>query len=365
MKNRILKFNVSNQHISSDDICVVADSRNYLMALFEFDPTWESVIKTAVFSHGNDVYNMLLTDDMCRVPAEVVCGDGFFVSVFGGDLITADKVKVSVTPSGMVEGVAPPEPTPSVYDQMLTLVAAEVALAEGSADEAEQHAITAESFAAAAKADKEALLTGGTRWVFDGGGATGNAHLTLVVDDEISDISTNPVQNKVVKEFVEKKAAAAVLENLNEIAADYVIETSEYNPDIYIYQTNSEGIKELVKSGPSTAVWEYKKWKSGLIEIEGGLWLDFSDGLEDVGGIYSINKVTSMYGYPCPLTGAPHITLGVGYVGNHGFCWVATNQYQTHMKTCTPQYRVLTTNKTVNDPSEGVHICLHIVGRWK
>lgn len=252
MKNRILKFSVCNQHISSDDICVVADSKNYLMALFNFDPTWEGVIKTAVFSNGDNVYNMLLTDDMCRVPTEVVCGDGFFVSVFGGDLITADKVKVSVTPSGLKEGIAPPEPTPSVYDQMLTLVAAEVAVAEGSADEAEQHAKTAESFAAAAKADKEALLTGGTRWVFDGGGATGNAIFSLVVDETMSDTSINPVQNKVIKEFAEKTATdakeeavtesnALFAQNLNEIAADYIVEQGQ---------------------DPETG-WTYWKYKSG------------------------------------------------------------------------------------------------------
>ncbi len=143
MKNRILKFTVKDQRISSDEVSVVADSRNYLLAWFFFDNTWDGVEKTAVFSQGETVYNMVLTDDMCRIPAEVITGDGFFVSVFGGDLITADKIKISVTPSGLAEGAAPPEPTQSVYDQLLTLVASERAAASTFADEAGESANSA------------------------------------------------------------------------------------------------------------------------------------------------------------------------------------------------------------------------------
>ena len=134
MKQRILNFSVINQRITSDDTSVVADSRNYLAARFCFDNTWQGVEKTAVFSQGDKVYNMLLEGDMCRIPAEVISEGAFYVSVFGGDLITADKIQIDVTESGLLEGVAPPVPTPDIYNQLVERVAAEAADAAAASE---------------------------------------------------------------------------------------------------------------------------------------------------------------------------------------------------------------------------------------
>ncbi len=134
MKQRILNFSVLNQRITSDDTSVVADSRNYLAARFCFDNTWQGVEKTAVFSQGENVYNMLLDGDMCRIPAEVIIEGAFYVSVFGGDLITADKIRIDVTESGLLEGIAPPIPTEDIYNQLVERVASEAADAAAASE---------------------------------------------------------------------------------------------------------------------------------------------------------------------------------------------------------------------------------------
>ena len=134
MKQRILKFTVNNQRILTADTSVVADSRNYLLAHFSFDESWENAEKTAVFSKGDEVYNVLIIDDMCRIPAEVIKADAFYVSVFGGDLITADKVRIEVIPSGLLEGVSPPVPTEDIYNQLVERVSSESADAAASAE---------------------------------------------------------------------------------------------------------------------------------------------------------------------------------------------------------------------------------------
>ncbi len=115
-----LRFNVESQHLTrTDRSIVVARSENYLKAKFDFSPDWDGVTKTAVFTNGGRVYNVILDNDECFVPTEVIRKGCFTVSVFGGDLITADVISIRVEPSGYEIGGSPEPPTPEVYEQIL------------------------------------------------------------------------------------------------------------------------------------------------------------------------------------------------------------------------------------------------------
>ena len=115
-----LRFNVESQHLTrTDRSIVVARSENYLKAKFDFSPDWDGVTKTGVFTNGGRVYNVILDNDECFVPTEVIRKGCFTVSVFGGDLITADVVTIRVEPSGYEVGGSPEPPTPEVYEQVL------------------------------------------------------------------------------------------------------------------------------------------------------------------------------------------------------------------------------------------------------
>lgn len=115
-----LRFNVESQHLTrTDRSIVVARSENYLKAKFDFSPDWDGVTKTGVFTNGGRVYNVILDNDECFVPTEVIRKGCFTVSVFGGDLITADVVTIRVEPSGYEIGGSPEPPTPEVYEQIL------------------------------------------------------------------------------------------------------------------------------------------------------------------------------------------------------------------------------------------------------
>lgn len=115
-----LRFNVESQHLTrTDRSIVVARSENYLKAKFDFSPDWDGVTKTGVFTNGGRVYNVILDNDECFVPTEVIRKGCFTVSVFGGDLITADVVTIRVEPSGYEIGGSPEPPTPGVYEQVL------------------------------------------------------------------------------------------------------------------------------------------------------------------------------------------------------------------------------------------------------
>jgi hypothetical protein len=122
-----LEFSINKQIITrTDENTVVAGSKNYLYAHFTFCEDWLGVEKTAVFKRADvfskeegKAYTVLLENDTCRVPHEVIKEPMFTVSVFGGERITANKVEIPVILSGYEEGETPEEPTPTVYEQLL------------------------------------------------------------------------------------------------------------------------------------------------------------------------------------------------------------------------------------------------------
>lgn len=129
----------------TDFFRVVAGSRNYITCGFSFSSDWDGKVKTAVFRKGDTVYNLVLSDD--EIPSSQMSfldeGD-WRVSVYGGDLITADTAILRVFPSGYHQGSAPSDPPQSVYDTLAELVAtaqstaeSAVAIAQSVADEAE------------------------------------------------------------------------------------------------------------------------------------------------------------------------------------------------------------------------------------
>ena len=119
----VIIFNIENQTINCiKNYCPAADSREYLKAKFIFTPDWDGCVKTAIFSGTEKAYEVLLTGDECTVPHEVL-GGRFGVSVFGinGDMrITTDTAYITVHQSGFAEGETPSDPTPTVYEQLLT-----------------------------------------------------------------------------------------------------------------------------------------------------------------------------------------------------------------------------------------------------
>ena len=119
METVFLEFKVTGQNIEVEEHDkVVADSKNYLKAHFTFSNEWQG-IKTAIFKKGLTVLNVILDNDECFVPWEVIKPGKFGVSVFCGDLITADISWVNVSASGYEDGGEPQDPTPDVYTQII------------------------------------------------------------------------------------------------------------------------------------------------------------------------------------------------------------------------------------------------------
>ena len=93
-----------------------------MYAEFEFQTEdWAGKSKTALF-HGGDgeTVPILLGDtDTCLIPAEVLTGTSFSVSIIAGNLITANIVTVKLYESGYrTEDI--PEPSQTLYEQLMT-----------------------------------------------------------------------------------------------------------------------------------------------------------------------------------------------------------------------------------------------------
>ena len=118
----VITFRVENQKISrTDKFTVVANSHDYLRARFEFMTDEWSGSKTAIFRRTDKRKLILMDHDECYVPWEFLDGKGIgYVSVFCGELVTANEAPIEISPSGYGEGYETQVPTPGVYEQVIT-----------------------------------------------------------------------------------------------------------------------------------------------------------------------------------------------------------------------------------------------------
>lgn len=112
----MLELNVNGQKIvRTDKTFVASGSRNFLKASFEFSSEWDGITnKIAKFTRDDypTPINREIVDGVSDVPPEISDDEGtFYVTVFGGNLVTANKAAVYVYQSGSPPGDFPYEPT--------------------------------------------------------------------------------------------------------------------------------------------------------------------------------------------------------------------------------------------------------------
>jgi hypothetical protein len=100
---RTLDFVVDRQRLKKKEDCdfsmIVAGSQGYLKATFEFTEEWAGCAKAASFYdiYGVEYAVRLNPDNSCVIPAEVLTGEKFTVSVTGvrnDYLIPSTKITV-------------------------------------------------------------------------------------------------------------------------------------------------------------------------------------------------------------------------------------------------------------------------------
>lgn len=129
-----LLFYVNNQSLSisptQENIKVASDSKNYLKAKFVFQTKdWKTGLPQYVlFTQNGKTYKKYLgieegvQADECFVAPEVIKPGVFSVSVFSDNYISTNKVEISVLDSGYTENIENEKLTPTVMEQMNTLM---------------------------------------------------------------------------------------------------------------------------------------------------------------------------------------------------------------------------------------------------
>ena len=164
-KNQKLKWDTEPEQLFSGNIKIDGIT-------FSFCPLWEGFVKTAVFyKEGQEPFHILLDENnTCFIPHEVTETNGLiYCGVFGvkGDCRRTTEVISFYLDKGITTEGAPSEPTPDIYQQILSVSNEAYEIACSVRDELEN------------------------------GDFSG-----IVIDDELSDTSENAIQNKVVTYWV-------------------------------------------------------------------------------------------------------------------------------------------------------------------
>lgn len=228
----VLNFVVRGSVLSARDKLpqVTTRSNKFFTLNVELDDVWSEYTVTVFFSNkakpdaAEDVFPVLLHDGSCIVPHEVLDASDITAYMWLMGLkddvrATTNIIPIPLTASGYLEGIAPEEPTPDVYTEILESVRGAYNIANDVRADADAGKFNGEP---GPKGDPgEGVPAGGatgqvltkasdadydTEWRTPSGGGSGN----ITVDAALSGTSTNPVQNKVIKAALDGKAGTGV-----------------------------------------------------------------------------------------------------------------------------------------------------------
>lgn len=113
-----MQFEITNRRIKQiTDGYLVGDNSDYI-AYFNFDSEWNNVTKTARFEMDGEYIDVILVNDQCNVPVEVLSKGYLTVGVYSSQMSTT-PCEVYISPSIKESGSKTITPTPDVYSQIL------------------------------------------------------------------------------------------------------------------------------------------------------------------------------------------------------------------------------------------------------
>ena len=128
------------------EVAILTSGRVGEQISFTFSPDWDRLLKTAVFIAGKESRDVVLTEDTCNIPPEVLVfpGENLRVGVFGE---TADKTLVIPTiyasagiirPGASPSGMSSTPPTPSWPEQVQAIAVEAISVADSVRSDANE-----------------------------------------------------------------------------------------------------------------------------------------------------------------------------------------------------------------------------------
>ena len=140
-----IKITVTGANARVTEKPVITSGTVGLSVEFTFDESWDGLGKTAVFRAGSRSYPVSCVQSTAIVPWEVMekSGVGLYVGVFGADEEGTVKIPTvwacvdTIAAGAQIPETVPAEPTPNVYDQILTAVSKAVETANSVRQDAD------------------------------------------------------------------------------------------------------------------------------------------------------------------------------------------------------------------------------------
>lgn len=117
IKNKIIQLDKKTLPL---DESLVSYNKGY-DANFIFDDEWNGLVKTVRFVNGDKHKDVILVDDKCEFPIDIM-GSVVEVGVFGGDLKSTNASYVLFLPSILEKFGVPVDPTPEIYTQIIRMI---------------------------------------------------------------------------------------------------------------------------------------------------------------------------------------------------------------------------------------------------
>ena len=207
---------------------IPSDSINSVVIEFEFAEDWKNLLCVAQFTQGENTYNVVIENNRCVLPTELKIGN-VMLSVFGTKTDGTPFRETSIPfcfeiyDAGFSSTAETPiPPTPDLYEQLIDKFAHSSGVAAlngktGNVDIVADEGISVD--------DTE---TGKIKI---------KSTATITVDTEMSDTSENPVQNKVVKGYVDNAASDIsdeVVNKLDTVNGGTVSGNVEFTGDVIV-----------------------------------------------------------------------------------------------------------------------------------
>lgn len=118
IKNKIIQLD--KKSLIEEEKKPVSHNTGYI-ANFIFDEEWNGKEKTARFINGDKYKDVLLVDDKCEIPIEIM-GSIVEVGVFAGNLKSTTATYVRFLPDILEKYGLPADPAPEIYTQILEMI---------------------------------------------------------------------------------------------------------------------------------------------------------------------------------------------------------------------------------------------------
>ena len=338
---------------------LVGDSVGFVTAAFSFDSEWDALSKTATFYTKDSSYDVVIPSlGEIEIPHQLLKSQNEIKITVSGYSDNGEKIihtaamdaGIEVVAAGVYHGEPAESYTPELWEQVMARV-----------DEAEQCVKDAKE-AQRKTEEAQRTLEEGSTIIFQGGDASNGFTVDIIVDNELSQNSTNPVANHVIAQRFEEQ------DRMNNRFENSLTTATENYTTLEERVTKAEddnrlftGRVHVIEYGES-GIWYYEKYSNGIVKM----YATQTDNCEITDSWGNQYRSTMAYGklqYPFELYQLLYFNVcPVMYSGYSASTFLAGTSDITDLQRQTPGWRYIRPEMGQNAT---ITVAVEVIGRIK